>query len=75
MEVLQYIFDGIDDHLDIANNNDLIQNGPSAERSLFVVVRTGSNVNTRQVVYQEGGSTRGLDMYIYNGNLYFGAGI
>ena len=40
-------------------------------KTFFVAFRTGSNVNTRQVVYEEGGGTRGMNAYIFNNNLYF----
>lgn len=63
-------FDGVNDYLEIASNNDLDNNGPYAARTISLVFTTGADITTRQVVYEEGGGTRGLNVYIYNGNLY-----
>ncbi|WP_394908019.1 LamG-like jellyroll fold domain-containing protein [uncultured Mesonia sp.] len=60
------------DYLDIADNNSLNQNGPFSSRTFSLVVRTGSDVTARQVIYEEGGTVRGLNIYIDNGELYFG---
>ncbi|MEQ9307571.1 MAG: T9SS type A sorting domain-containing protein, partial [Marinoscillum sp.] len=63
-------FDGVNDYLEIASNDDLDNNGPFASRTFMLVVRTSADISTRQTIYEEGGSTRGLNIYIYNGNLY-----
>ncbi|MBQ0740398.1 hypothetical protein J9332_39580, partial [Aquimarina celericrescens] len=59
--------------LTIPDNTDLNDGGPWSERSFSIVVETGANVTTRQMIYEEGGEARGLNMYIFNGNLYYGA--
>jgi hypothetical protein len=59
--------------LTIPDNTDLNDGGPWSERSFSIVVETGANVTTRQMIYEEGGGARGLNMYIFNGNLYYGA--
>lgn len=64
-------FDGTNDYLDIGSNTDLDSGGPWALRTFFLVTRTGANVTNRQVIYEEGGSTRGLNIYLFNGNIYF----
>lgn len=66
-------FDGTDDNLGIADDTDLNNGGPWASRTFYLIVRTGANVTNRQVIFEEGGGTRGLNIYLYNGNLYFGA--
>ena len=38
-----------------------------------MVFRTSSDISSRQVLYEEGGTIRGFNMYIYNDNLYYGA--
>ncbi|GIV40545.1 MAG: hypothetical protein KatS3mg033_2345 [Thermonema sp.] len=43
------------------------------KKALFLVVRTGADVATRQVIYEQGGGSRGLNVYIENGNIYFHA--
>lgn len=64
-------FDGVNDYLDIASNTDLDNGGPYTLRTFFLVVRTGANVTNRQVIFEEGGGSRGLNIYIFNGQLYF----
>ena len=64
---------GNNESLEIANNTDINVGGPYSQRTYSVVFRTGTNINTRQVIYEEGGGTRGLVIYIFNGELYFGA--
>jgi len=66
-------FDGVDDYFEIPDNSDLNTGSAQTVRSFHAVIRTGSNVNTRQVIYEEGGGTRGLNIYIFNGKLYIGA--
>jgi hypothetical protein len=39
---------------------------------LGLVLRTGSDVNTRQVVYTQGNTVRGISVYLLNGQLFFG---
>lgn len=63
-----YNFDGNDSYQ--FNNNELID-GAADTRDLFMVVRTGSNVNGRQVIYDAGGIGNGYNVYILNGELYF----
>lgn len=48
-------------------NNKSVEN-----RTSFMVFRTGADINTLQVIYEEGGNVRGLNVYIYEGELYFG---
>lgn len=66
-------FDGFDDFLDIASNNDLDNGGPYDERTFHIALRTSGDITSRQVIYQEGGGTRGLNIYIFNGELYYAA--
>ncbi|SHJ16575.1 Por secretion system C-terminal sorting domain-containing protein [Mesonia phycicola] len=66
-------FDGSNDYLSIADNTDLDTGGPWAQRTYSFVIRTGADVTTRQNIYNEGGSTRGFNVYIDNGLLYIGA--
>ena len=68
LPVLQ--FDGTGDRLLIQSNTDLDAGGALATRSFVVVFRTSADITSRQVIYEEGGGTRGLDIYIFNGLLY-----
>lgn len=65
------IFDGADDHLDIANASELNDGGSYDEKTLMIVFETGDDVDGRQVLYEEGGHIRGLNMYLDDGRLYF----
>lgn len=64
-------FDGTNDYFDLANNSDLNSGGPWNERSFVLVFTTGSEVSSRQVLYEEGGAIRGFNIYIEGGNLFF----
>ncbi|MDZ7846714.1 MAG: hypothetical protein U5L96_08060 [Owenweeksia sp.] len=62
-------FSGTNDGLGINNDGDINTNSSSA-KSYAVVVKTGSDVNTRQLIYEEGGGTHGLNISIESGNLH-----
>lgn len=53
------------DHPDI-NTSDI------AQRTLVASIKTGDDIQTRQVVYEEGGTVRGLNIYIEAGQLRCG---
>ncbi len=69
-------FDGTGDKIDIGNSHDINDKTPDGNPSF--TERTISfwfnvdNTIPRQVLFEEGGNTRGLDIYIDNGQLYFG---
>ncbi len=64
-------FDGVDDLLEITSNSD-INLGNSYSKSFAVVLKTGIDCNSRQVVYEEGGKARGLNIYISGNKIYVG---
>lgn len=55
--------------LTIGNDPD-INSSTSTARSYTIAFRTGSDVNTRQLIYEQGGATNGLNLYISGGDLY-----
>ena len=63
-------FDGSNDYLDISNTNELNLGAAQSERSFFTAFRTGSDISTRQMIYEEGGTIRGLNFYIFNNEIY-----
>lgn len=65
-------FDGSNDRLVIADNADMNIGGPWSNRTYYVAFETGSNVTTRKVIFEEGGQTRGMNIYIFNGRVYIG---
>ncbi|MCF8059998.1 MAG: hypothetical protein K9K67_11925 [Bacteriovoracaceae bacterium] len=64
-------FDGVNDYFDIANATD-INTGVTSERTFAMVFRTGPDVTSRQLIYEEGGTARGINVYIQGGLLYLG---
>ncbi|NBC86548.1 MAG: T9SS type A sorting domain-containing protein, partial [Bacteroidetes bacterium] len=66
-------FDGVDDALRIADNAQINSGGePYTGRTISVVFQTGSDLTDRQVIYEEGASVRGINLYIVGGDLYVG---
>ncbi len=64
-------FDG-SSFLRINNTADInLQN--VTQRSIFVSFETSTDVETRQVLYEEGGGTHGMNIYIENGQVHFTA--
>ncbi|MBO6518270.1 MAG: T9SS type A sorting domain-containing protein [Bacteroidia bacterium] len=64
-------FDGNNDYLKMADQSDLNKSA-STQRTYMVVFRTSDDINSRQVLYEEGGATRGINIYINNGKLCLG---
>ncbi len=65
-------FDGVDDGLAIdptfLGNEDIY--GTSSDRSWGLTFRTGVDIDTRQVIYDEGGNGTGFLIYLDAGKLY-----
>ena len=60
------------DYVSIGSSSD-INSGIHAQRTVEAWFRTNNkNSSTRQVIYEEGGGTRGLNIYIRSGRLYVG---
>jgi len=57
--------------LQIGNNDDYNTNGPFTKKTIHIAFRTNdSDVNTRQQIYEQGGGTNGIGIYIDGGNIY-----
>jgi len=56
--------------LNVANSSDINTGGPYFSKILVVVFKTGSDVISRQVIWEQGGDTRGLNFYLDSGKLY-----
>ena len=66
-------FDGLNDLYKISNSG-LINTAPYVvNKSYFLAIRTGSEVTSWQTIYKQGGSSRGLAIYIQGSSLYFHA--
>jgi len=59
-------------YLQLVSSSDINTSGPYTERTTFLAFRTGSDVTTRQMLWEQGGAVRGLNVFIFNGDLYFG---
>ncbi|MEZ4937513.1 MAG: Calx-beta domain-containing protein [Crocinitomicaceae bacterium] len=58
--------------LQFITKDDINNSGPYTERTTILAFRTGTDVTTRQILYEQGGNVRGLNIYILNGELYMG---
>ncbi len=63
---------GIDDQVDIADSAD-INTATHSERTISVWFKaTDPAKSAKQMIYEEGGGTRGINLYLEAGSLYFG---
>ena len=59
--------------LDIANNVNINTNTNTySERQIFLIFKTGNDITSRQVMYEEGGGINGINFYIFEKNVYCG---
>lgn len=61
-------FDG-NDSFNIDNHPDLNE-GTLKSKSIVVAFKTGADVTNPQVIYEEGGTVRGMNVYVRAGSLY-----
>ena len=59
--------------LTITNENGLNTGSNFAEKTLLVAFQTGSDVNNRQVVYEQGGGGNGLNVYVESNMIHIAA--
>ena len=68
-------FDGIDDFVYIPNSDEInTGSAPHKKKTIEAWFKADSVFNTshRQTIYEQGGTVRGLNIYIYEGLLYVG---
>ncbi len=53
------------------SNNALHNSGPYTGKTVSLAIETGTDVTTRQVIYEQGGGTRGMNIFIENGEVFF----
>ncbi len=63
-------FDGTE-HF-ILNDNAEININAHQQKTIAMSFRTGGDVNTRQLLWEEGSTVNGMNVYIDGGNLYYG---
>ena len=66
-------FDGVNDFLRIPDLNGLNTGGPWDTKTLILAFQTGGDVSSRQIIYEQGGGTRGINLYLDNGEIYYNA--
>jgi hypothetical protein len=68
-------FDGVDDAVHFPDSEFInITNGPWANRTVKVIFNCADvSKSEKQTVYEEGGATRGFNIYILEGEVYVGA--
>lgn len=55
-------------------NDPVINNGgPYAQKTLAVAFTTGTDITSRQVIYEQGGTVRGMSIYIESGQIHIAA--
>ncbi|MEM8686901.1 MAG: tandem-95 repeat protein, partial [Pseudomonadota bacterium] len=64
-------FDGVDDGLTVANASE-IDASSADDKSFVMTLQSGADIESRQVIYEEGGATNGMNLYIDGGRIYFG---
>ncbi|NQY66554.1 MAG: hypothetical protein HRT72_02365, partial [Flavobacteriales bacterium] len=65
-------FDGTNDFFIIANSTELNEEATTEEISLAIVLETGASVGGDQIIYEQGGATRGYSFVIQGGHIYAG---
>ena len=68
-------FDGVDDYIRFRNREDL-NAGTHHQRTVSLYFKAddiGISDQSKRVLYEEGGGNEGLNIYLFNGNLYVGA--
>lgn len=64
-------FSGSNQFLATADHTD-INLSTIAQRTLITAIKTGNNITSRQVVYEEGGTVRGINIYVEDSKLRCG---
>jgi len=67
------LFDGVDDFVRIPNSSNINSGGPFTNRTIMAVFNCDDvNKEGKQTIFEEGGATRGLVMYVFEGQVYVG---
>jgi fibronectin type 3 domain-containing protein len=64
-------FDGVDDVIAVGDSRDINTGGPYAARTIELWFNA-DDVSRRQILYEEGGTTRGMSIYLDGGMVYLG---
>ena len=64
-------FDGIDDYMYFSDHAEINTGGPYDDKIIVLVFRSSDNITDKQVIFEQGGGTRGLNIYLFGGSIYF----
>ena len=64
------VMNGTGDHMTIASATNINSGGPYTGKTITIAFVTGSDVTRTQILYAQGTSTYGLNIYIQSGNIY-----
>lgn len=62
--------DGVERGLLFADNAEMNNNGPYTRKGINIALRTGNDVSTKQQIFEEGGTTNGLGIFVNGGFLH-----
>lgn len=65
------VFDGASSGMTTPDHPE-INNATVTQRNITVSFRTSADIASRQILYEEGGNIRGMNVYIFNNRLYCG---
>ncbi len=57
----------------VPNDPTINNGGPYAQKTLAVAFTTGTDITSRQVIYEQGGTVRGMSIYIEGGQVHVAA--
>lgn len=64
------VFDGVSSIMTISNHQDINTSGPYSEKSVSVLFKTSDDLQSRQMIFEQGGSSRGINVYLDQGYVY-----
>ncbi|MFG1591439.1 hypothetical protein [Halobacteriovorax sp. CON-3] len=65
------VFNGTNQYLTVANHAEL-NTATTDQRNITASIETSADITSLQIIYEEGGASRGMNIYIQSGNLYCG---
>ncbi|WP_412469623.1 MULTISPECIES: hypothetical protein [unclassified Halobacteriovorax] len=65
------VFNGTNQYLTVANHAEL-NTATTNQRNITASIETSADITSLQIIYEEGGASRGMNIYIQGGNLYCG---
>ncbi|MBL4703877.1 MAG: T9SS type A sorting domain-containing protein [Flavobacteriales bacterium] len=67
----QLVFDGVNDVYDVLSDVNINTGAFYTGKQFTITFTTGGDVTNKQLLFEQGGATRGLNMYILGSKMYF----